>query len=189
MSAASPLAAACMPVCLLHACKPHHSSHVLHSSVAFQCCIVTLAFAFLQPPCRVHALNCLRMAFQDANLTMDTSAFLAAGMQTAIRGMAAKLWEVSAAMLTVAAGLKSPLKAPVDSAAVAPASCAATCQVEPHFLTPRSALLGCATLQVRNAATLCYTALLVRVLGFRNHAGKVGAGSAAGLPCWQLRFG
>lgn len=28
-------------------------------------------------------------------------------------------------------------------------------------------------LQVRNAASLCYTALLVRVLGFRNAAGKV----------------
>lgn len=28
--------------------------------------------------------------------------------------------------------------------------------------------------QVRNAASLLFTALLVRVLGFRNHAGKVG---------------
>ena len=28
--------------------------------------------------------------------------------------------------------------------------------------------------QVRNAASLAYTALLVRMLGFRNHAGKVG---------------
>lgn len=30
--------------------------------------------------------------------------------------------------------------------------------------------------EVRNAATLCYTALLVRILGFRNTATKVGLG-------------
>ena len=34
-------------------------------------------------------------------------------------------------------------------------------------------------LQVRNAASLLFTALLVRVLGFRNHAGKVGCSSWA----------
>ncbi|KAL4419934.1 hypothetical protein ABPG75_007032 [Micractinium tetrahymenae] len=67
---------------------------------------------------RVHAINCMRAAFQDAYLAVDTSAYLAPGMQAAIRGMAAPQWEV------------------------------------------------------RNAASLLFTALLVRVLGFRNHAGK-----------------
>ncbi len=43
-----------------------------------------------------------------------------------------------------------------------------------HLLVP------CLLLQVRNAASLCYTALLVRVLGFRNAAGKVSRG-------WLLR--
>jgi hypothetical protein len=142
-----------------------------------------LRVAFLQLPCRVHALNCLRMAFQDANLTMDTSAFLAAGMQTAIRGMAAEMWEASVAWLTVAAGLKASLKAaaaPLLLVLRLPPPAVQQC-VSCMSLPFHAALLGCATLQVRNAATLCYTALLVRVLGFRNHAGKVGAGSGCGV--------
>ena len=43
---------------------------------------------------RVHALNCLRMAFQDAYLAVDVSAYLAPAMQTAVLGMAAPQWEV-----------------------------------------------------------------------------------------------
>lgn len=45
-------------------------------------------------PRRVHALNCMRAAFQDSVLAIDTSAFLAEGLQTAILGMAAPQWEV-----------------------------------------------------------------------------------------------
>jgi len=37
----------------------------------------------------------MRAAFQDSNLAVDTSAFLAEGLQTAILGMAAPQWEVS----------------------------------------------------------------------------------------------
>ncbi len=44
----------------------------------------------------VHAINCMRAAFQDAHLGVDTSAYLAPGMQAAIRGMAAPQWEVRA---------------------------------------------------------------------------------------------
>eukprot|EP00887_Chlorella_sp_A99_P000062 scaffold16.g62.t1 len=65
---------------------------------------------------RVHAFNCLRMAFQSAVLAVDVSAYVAPGVEACILGLAAPQWEV------------------------------------------------------RNAAMLCYTALLVRTLGFRNLA-------------------
>lgn len=63
---------------------------------------------------RVHAFNCLRMAFLDRTLATDASGFFAEGIQAAISALAAPQWEV------------------------------------------------------RNAASLCFVALLTRVLGFMN---------------------
>ena len=68
----------------------------------------------IEPWPRVHAFNCLRMAFSDNEISNDTSKFYASGIQVSIQGLRASEWEI------------------------------------------------------RNAATLCYTALLVRIIGFAN---------------------
>ncbi|KAK9862251.1 hypothetical protein WJX84_009332 [Apatococcus fuscideae] len=47
-----------------------------------------------EPWACVHALNCLRMAFNHSDLALDSSGFFAQGMQTAILGMAAPAWEI-----------------------------------------------------------------------------------------------
>ena len=68
----------------------------------------------LEPWPRVHAFNCLRMAFLDTEITHETSKFYSQGVIISIGGLTAREWEV------------------------------------------------------RNAAMLCYTALLMRMMGFAN---------------------
>jgi thyroid adenoma-associated protein len=47
-----------------------------------------------EPWPRVHAFNCLRMIFQSATLSVDSSAWFAQGMEAAINAMQAAEWEV-----------------------------------------------------------------------------------------------
>ncbi|KAL6758183.1 putative death-receptor fusion protein-domain-containing protein [Haematococcus lacustris] len=70
--------------------------------------------AVSEPWPSVHAFNCLRTLFQDAQLAVDVSGYCAPGIQACVDALGSCSWEV------------------------------------------------------RNAATLCFTALVVRMLGFRN---------------------
>jgi hypothetical protein len=150
---------------------------------------------------RVHALNCLRAAFQDADLAIDMSAHLAAGLQVAILGMAAAEWQVGAVLCADALYFHVLCCDVVHCDAL----CSdmrrrarltrkhkrrwiqASCGAWPLLCTGAAELSLCCRLpaapsppmhpkQVRNAASLCYTALLIRVLGFRNRGTKVRRG-------------
>ena len=133
---------------------------------------------------RVHAFNCLRMAFQHSSLAVDSSAFVAPGAP-----LADSLLNSCCRLLFFPLPFPPflhrhfsfpfpPLLPPSLSSHAVP--------TWTSFLSlagMETCILGLAAAQweVRNSATLCYTALVVRVLGFRNTYGaQVGSQSLVG---------
>jgi len=128
---------------------------------------------------QVHALNCLRGAFTESSIAVDVSGCVASGAETAILGMASPHWQVRlvAASLIDAglawhaqdctqAALGTLLRLLVQRRPSSPLSPPAQrMHTLPPFRTPVTHA------QVRNAASLTFTALLVRLVGRRNADG------------------
>ncbi|GAB4815827.1 hypothetical protein N2152v2_002873 [Parachlorella kessleri] len=102
----------------LFAAEPCNSHKILMKQGMEEMLRLASSEGLPEPWPRVHALNVLRVAFSNAALATDTSAYYAKGLEASLLAMAAPQWEV------------------------------------------------------RNGATLCYTSLLVRMLGFRNAASQ-----------------
>lgn len=125
-----------------------------------------------QPWPRVHALNAARAAFNDRDLATSTAPFFAQGAfgSPPCRGPREGLLTASAPAMD--RGQESSRRGPpLRESAAAP--------LLPPF--PPAGLQICVDAlaapqwEVRNAATQCYTAMLVRVLGFRNLTTKASA--------------
>ena len=128
---------------------------------------------------RVHAFNVLRACFLDSQLSSEVTGYLAVGERGGAPHASTGL-EGGASRRAPPPALRSHTTHPPSPP---PTHTHTRTQLVPHTHTTththtpglECCILGMAAgeWEVRNSATLCYAALLVRMLGFRNQAAKV----------------